>query len=423
LYAIGKFLPKRGLTLQSTDGRVRWTDRLLVVAAMLLPWQVEPKLKDAFEACWHVVTGMYPTRRRVGYTYEGFSKALVKHSSRLLSVVAPVLRKAVQKIAGKHWKIEGWLVMGVDGSRINCPRTAANEAAFGCAGKVRTGPQQFITTLLHVGTGLIWNYRRGGGKEAERNHLRQMIPTLPPKALLLADAGFTGYDLLQGLVSNGTSFIIRAGNNVRLLKKLDFRVREHDNIVYLWPKIHRGYEPLMLRLAVVHDGRKPVYLLTNVLDTSLLSDAQIGAMYRRRWGLEVFYRSFKRIMEKHMLRSASPKQAEVELDWALVGLWLLGLMSVERMIRSGKSPSCWSVATSLRIVRRVMAGRGGRRAARDLRALATATKDSYCRRSSKTARNWPHKKKDKPPKPPIIRMATREERQAAQRFKAENTAA
>lgn len=423
LHAIGKFLPQRGLALQSGDRRVRWTDRLLVVAALLLPWQVEPKLKDAFEACWHVVTGMYPTRRRVGYTYEGFAKALGKHSDRLLSVVMPALRTAVQATAGRYWRIEGWLVMGVDGSRINCPRTAANEAAFGCAGKARTTPQQFVTTVLHVGTGLIWDWRRGGGKEAERNHLRQMLGTLPAKALLLADAGFTGFDLLWALQSNGTSFILRAGANVRLLKKLGFEVREHDGIVYLWPATHRGHEPLVLRLVVVHDGRKAVYLLTNVLERSLLSDRQVAAMYRRRWGLEVFYRSFKQTMQRHTLRSTSPGQARVELDWALVGLWMLGLLTIECMTHSRVSPSCWSVAESLRVVRRVMAGRGGPRAARDLRALATATKDSYCRRSAKRARNWPHKKKDEPPKPPTIRTANRKEKQAAQRLKAKQTVA
>jgi len=423
LHAIGKFLPQRGLALRSDDQRVRWTDRLLVVAALLLPWQVEPKLKDAFEACWQVVTGMYPTRRRAGYTYEGFSKALVKRSERLLSVVVPALRRAVKAIAGRYWTIEGWLVMGVDGTRITCPRTAANEAAFGCAGKSKTAPQQFVTTVLHVGTGLIWDWRRGGGKEAERNHLRQMIATLPAKALLLADAGFTGYDLLAALQSNGTSFIIRAGGNVRLLKKLGFRVHEHDDIVHLWPQAYRGYEPLALRLVVVHDGRKPVYLLTNVLETSSLSDKQIAAMYRRRWGLEVFYRSFKRTMEKHTLRSSSPGQAQVELDWSLAGLWMLGLLAVERMIRSRVSPSRWSVAQSLRVIRRVMAGRGGRRAAKDLRALATATTDLYRRRSAKTVRDWPRKKNDKPPNPPKIRTASRAERQAAQRLRMKKDAA
>lgn len=423
LHAIGKFLPHRGLPLQSDDQRVRWTDRLLVVAAMLMSWQAAGTLKDAFEASWHVVVGMYPTRRRAGHTYEGFIQALQKRSERLVRIVAQSLRDAVRSVAKQYWMMGDWIVMSVDGSRTECPRTAANEAAFGCAGRKKTGPQQLITTVLHVGTGLIWDWRRGAGTEAERNHLRQMIATLPPKALLLADAGFTGYALLQDVIAGGRSFIIRVGANVQLLKKLDFAVQEHDGIVYLWPLKHRGGAPLILRLVLVHDGRKGVYLLTNVLEESALSDRQVAAMYRCRWGVEVFFRSLKRTMEKHKLHSGSPDKARVELDWALAGLWMLGLLTVDRMIRRGVSPARWSVAQSLRVVRQVMSGRASRQAAKNLRALAGATKDTYRRRGSKSARNWPHKKTERPPRPPNIRMATPREKQAAQRFREKKNAA
>ena len=133
----------------------------------------------------------------------------------------------------------------------------------------------------------------------------------------------------------------------------------------------------MLRLAVLHDGRKPVYLLTNVLEESSLSDAQVGRLYRRRWGLELFYRSLKRTLEKHTLHSATPARAQVELDWAVVGLWMLGMLSVQRMIRRRIDPQRWSVAESLRALWRVMSGRGGRMASRNLVLLSQAVKDNY----------------------------------------------
>jgi hypothetical protein len=417
LPAIGKFLPHRGLPLQSGDDRVRWTDRLLVVTALLMAWQTASGLGDRFELCWEVVTGMYPSRRRGGGTYEGFIKALRQHSGRLLEVVAGALRKAVREVAGRDWKMDGWVVMGVDGSRINCPRTVANEQAFGCAGVDKSPPQQFVTTVLHVGSGLIWDWRRGGGKEAERNHLRAMIATLPPSALLLADAGFTGYGLLKEVIASGRSFVIRAGANVRLLTRLGYTVREYDGIVYLWPQDKRGHEPLILRLTVVNEGRRSVYLLTSVLEESALSEAQVAAMYGRRWGLEVFYRSLKQTMEKRTMLSLSPAHASVELDWAIAGLWMLGLVTVERMARCRISPTCWSVAASLRVVRRVMGARGSRKAARDLWALTRAVKDTYRRHGSKMARDWPIQKKLAPPKPPKIRRATREERRQAQQFR------
>ena len=310
LRAIGSFLPHRGLPLQATDQRTRWTDRLLVVAAILMAWQSAPTLKDGFEACWHVLAGMYPSRRRSGHTYKGFIKALEQHSQRLLAVVSAALREAVSKTAHVHWEIEGWVVMGVDGSKVECPRTVADEEAFGWAGKDHSRPQQSLTTVLHVGTGIVWDWRRGMGRDAERRHLREMISTLPARALLLADAGFTGFELLRELMEGGRSFIIRAGSNVRLLRRLGFCLREHEGIVYLWPKDHREHKPLVLRLVTVQDGRRPVHLMTSVLEDSALSDGQVAAMYRCRWGIEVFYRSLKRTMEKHKLASNSPLHAE-----------------------------------------------------------------------------------------------------------------
>ena len=95
LHAITKFLPHVGLPLLSAKAGRRWTDRLLVTMAILMAWQSATSLKDAFEACWHVLTGMYPTRRRVGHTHEGFSKALLRHSPRLLEIVTRHLRQAL----------------------------------------------------------------------------------------------------------------------------------------------------------------------------------------------------------------------------------------------------------------------------------------------------------------------------------------
>lgn len=418
LSAIGKFLPHRGLTLEASDDRRRWTDRLLVVTAALMAWQAASSLKDRFDACWQVVANMYPSRRRSGHTYEGFIRGLKSRSDVLLKVVAAALRNAVRKLAGDCWKMEDWIVMGVDGSRINCPRTGANQDAFGCAGRDKTGPQQWVTTVLHVGSGLIWDWRRGTGKAAERNHLREMIDTLPAGALLLADAGFTGYELLKELIARRQSFVIRAGAHVPLLTKLGYAVKEHQGIVYLWPQAKRGQEPLILRLVVVDDGRYGVYLLTNVMEESRLSDRQVAQMYRRRWGIEVFYRSLKQTLQKRKMLSTSPDNAAVELDWAIVGLWMLGLLTIERLGGRQVSPACWSVAKSLRVVRRVMSCRGSRADARNLRALSCATKDTYRRRGSKTARDWPAKKKQSPPKPPVIRVANCKEKQQAQQFKA-----
>jgi hypothetical protein len=132
------------------------------------------------------------------------------------------------------------VLLAVDGSRVECPRTAANERAFGCGGRKKTTPQQWVTTIFHVATGLLWDWRRGRADAAERTDLRQMLGGLPERTLLLADAGFTGFDLLRKILSAGHDFIVRVGSNVRVLRKLGYSLPEHDRIVSVagqqaWP--------------------------------------------------------------------------------------------------------------------------------------------------------------------------------------------
>lgn len=409
LEVIGRCLPHRGLPLQVDNGRICWTPRMLVVCATVMAWVGGKTLQDRFEKARNAVVGMYNSRKRPGRTYEGFIVALAEQSVALLAVVCEALQKAVRKVAGSAWTVEGWLLFGADGSRIECPMTAANEKGFGCGGKKKTAPQQYLVTLFHAGTGLTWGWRRGGARASERGLLGEMLGLLPVGATLLADAGFTGYGLLREWLDRQIDFLIRVGSNVHLLKGLGYQVREQDDgIVWLWPQGQqkRGLQPLVLRLIVLHDGQKAVYLLTNVLDSQRLSDAQASRFYRLRWGVELLYRALKQTLEHRKMLSDSPGHAAVELDWAMVGLWVLGLMSLEAMQRDGHRLNAWSVVGSLRVVRQAMdKGHRSHRQGGLVESLSECVKDEYRRTSCKKARHAKNKKTQRPAGAPKIRMA------------------
>jgi hypothetical protein len=105
---------------------------------------------------------------------------------------------------GDAWRVMGWLVLAVDGSRFECPRTRENEEGLECAGREKTSPQIFQTTLQHVGTGLLWDMRLGPGTDSERRHLDQMLPGLPTQSLLTADAGSSVTIWVSGCVGTIT---------------------------------------------------------------------------------------------------------------------------------------------------------------------------------------------------------------------------
>jgi hypothetical protein len=399
---------------------------MVAFAAVLMAWGSAGVLCDRFTAAWETVTEMFPGRRRAGRSYQGFVQALSRLGEGLLEAVRVHLRQRLREIAGRHWRREGFVAFAADGSRVDCPRTAANEEALGCGGRKGTGPQFWLTTLWHMGTGLPWSWRIGPSTDAERTHLRGMLGCLPAAALLVADAGFTGYELLGEILRGGRSFLVRVGSNVHLLKELGYARVETDGTVYLWPaKVRRqDFPPLVLRLLVLERKGKKIYLLTN-LAAERLSGRQAGVLYEMRWGVEVFYRSLKATLERRKMLSRAPRQARMELGWTVVGLQLLGLLSVEQIIGSGRDPLSWSAASSLRVVRLAMRDRRPRGRCRGGLAgcLGRAVKDGYRRRGGKAARAWPAKKTESPAGAPKLRKATPTEIRKAQKLSPQTKAA
>jgi len=377
-------------------------------------------LKDKFSNARQCLVEMFPNRRRPGKTYQGLVKAIRAIPESLTKKIIKHLQKKLQASAGDSWKVHGWVAFAVDGSRVEAPRTRANQQAFGCAGNDKTGPQIALTTVYHMGTSLPWQWHAGAGPESERTHLRKMLSDLPADSLLVTDAGFPGFDLFREIMSNNLSFLVRAGSGFRLLKDLGLDCQQDDDIVWLWPSNKRKQPPLKLRLIQLKANNKDshdVYLLTNVFDQELLSDQVAGKFYQMRWGVEVFYRSFKQTLEKRKLLSRSPSLAMAELHWSLVAMLLLGLMGVDSLVKKDIPPKTLSIAECLRIVRNAMTTNRKVRFKGDIRVkLKHAVKDNYIRNSDKKARDWPSKKTDSPPKPPVIRDAKPKEKARAKRI-------
>lgn len=357
------------------------------------------------------------THWTLGTSYSGFTEALERATPRLAQALKRRFQRAMLRIAGPFLRRGRWLAFAADGTRIEAPHTAANERDLGCAGKDKTAPQVFLTTLWHMGTGLPWDDRVGPGTAGERTHLKPMVADLPDHALVVADAGFVGYGLCWRFLRHGKHFLLRVGGNITLLKGLGYHHEGRDGLVYLWPQKHRRCRPLVLRLIVLDRGKQTVYLLTDVLDPERLTDEEAAFLYAMRWGEEVFYRSYKQTMQRRKLLSRRAAACLAEAQWTLLGLWLLGLMTVSRLIGEGIDPLEMSVAAARDAVRQALRDRQPRRGPRSLNGLLrAAVKDTYDRHTSKTARNYPRKKRETPPKPPKIKPATEAEIKRARKL-------
>lgn len=408
-----------------------WTPRLLAAGALLWAWSDEGNLGERFFAARRLVEHIYPGEPEKGplaTSYQAFVKLLNRWTAVLVALLMVAYRKRVQESLSGSWTVAGFVVFGADGSRVELPRTKSHEAAYSPSpersGKKRQNrkkqpqqaahakkanvPQMWITTMLHIGSGLPWDWRTGPSDSSERAHTLEMMGSLPPNSMLTADAGFIGYDFADSYLKAGHHVLLRVGANVRLLKNLGY-VEESEGLVYLWPEkaAKKSQPPLVFRLIVAQGPRHPIYLLTSVLDPQELSDAQVFEIYKKRWGIELFYRHLKQTFQRRKLRSTSAANAALELDWSLIGLWAMGLFACVEMARAKIPLRRLSVAGVLRTFRRFM--RDYLHPADPKRPLCQqlreALVDEYVRKN-KQSRDYPRKKKHTRTGPPNIVNAT-----------------
>ncbi|HEX9597644.1 MAG TPA: IS4 family transposase [Anaerolineales bacterium] len=413
-----------------------WKPRMLAAAALLWATSELSTLHERFTQARKIITKVFRWQLAPGVSYQGFMKMLAQWQDELLAAVVPHLRAQRQDVHQAQWETAGYAVFAGDGSRVALARSASLEATFApqrrrtraahrrkSAGarrvpkkqaaaarqKKATSPQLWLTLLWHVGSGLPWAWRTGPSGSSERDQLLAMVSELPAHALLAADAGFVGYAFWQALLTAGHHCVIRVGANVRLVRQLGW-TREHAQVVYLWPEqaARKRQPPLVLRLVVVHDGKQPVYLVTD-LAKSRLSDRQVATIYAARWGVEVFFRTFKQTFGCRKLRSRSAPNAQLELEWSLIGLWCVCLLGTRELSESGQDPARLSPAAAIHAFQRTLREYRVRpeTPAETLWAqLRRARLDDYQRRSAKTSRAYPRKKQRTPIGIPQITRAT-----------------
>jgi hypothetical protein len=434
-----------------------WKPRMLATAAILWAASCRATLGERFDHARKITGKIFCKQSAPGKTYEGFLKVLRRRHGELLQVVCGGLRARMKQELAGQFQVAGFPVFAADGSRVETPRTKSNQQAFSPRRKQKKSKpsrthkaakrnaraakrrkqqsatsikkkadmtQMWLTMLWNVGTGLPWAWRSGAADSSERHHLREMLGEMPENSLITADAGFMGYEFWQAILDANHNFVIRVGANVKLLKNLGY-AREYDHTVYLWPDqaAKKKMSPLVLRLVVIHNGKHPVYLVTNLLSKQVLSDKQAIEIYRYRWGIELFFRTFKQTFGRTKLRSRSSENAELELDWSLVGLWAICLLGQCKLAQTGQSPTQLSAASAIKAVQTTMRDYRVRPESTDQMLssmLASSLLDGYERNSSKTSRDYPRKKQRERVAQPKTVQATKAQIAIATEVKAIN---
>jgi hypothetical protein len=240
-----------------------------------------------------------------------------------------------------RWR--GLAIYGVDGTTVRVPDSPENRAAFGGqpagAGRGDSAyPLVRIVTLMALRSHLLLAARFGPYQVGEREHARDLWPSVPDDSLVIVDRNFMFAKDLVPLQSGGSRryWLTRARKRCtwRTIKRIG---RGDAHIEVMVARQARKKDPAlperwpMRAIRYRRRGYREQTLLTSLLDPVKYPAAEIIELYHERWELELGYDEVKTEMleREESIRSRSPAGVAQEL-WGLALAYNLVRLEMER---------------------------------------------------------------------------------------------
>jgi hypothetical protein len=397
----------------------RWDLQPLVVVMIAMTWAAGDSQPEKFAKARGFYVACYRTRKRPGKTLPGFQKALGRVPMRQFRALAAGVRQEIHARLGAGRLVDGFEPMGCDGSRVECPRAAELEARLGRAGKDDAAPTLWVTAFVHLPTGLLWSWQLGPGTAAEQVHLRRLLGTLSPEALIVCDAAYMGFDLVKAVLGSRRSFLFRMSSKVHLYTVEEATLTDWtEGPVLYWPGYaqREGSAPIpcrLIRIPATGKARHDVWLLTDVLDPARLSVATAAKFYRWRWRNEGVFRIYKRTVNKMKLSGRTVRLVHREAELSLLSTQIL-LAHADLALRPATASATAGAVISPRKVligiRRELEATAQRRGQSYRQRLEGCRADDRKQTTPKATRDWPRRKPHKPPKPPVLHTLNEEQK-------------
>jgi hypothetical protein len=264
-----------------------------------------------------------------------------------------------------------WRVMSLDGTCVDVADTAANDKAFGRPGSGRgegkgAFPQVRLVGLAECGTHALVAVAMDSIRRAEQRLAPEIVGSLRPGMLCLADRGFYSFALWDAARRTGTELVWRTKSNHRLA--VDARLADGSYLSKLYQVVNnkRRGEGIPVRVIeyTLNDASRTegrYRLLTTILDPAVGPADELAALYAQRWEFETALDELKTHQRgpRVVLRSKKPEGVRQELYGYLCVhyaiRWLMHTVAVDRDI----GPNRLSFTRTLRVARRTAASHPG----------------------------------------------------------------
>lgn len=163
--------------------------------------------------------------------------------------------------------------------------------------------------------------------ESRQHHVPMLDRIVPePGAIYLMDRGYLDFERLYRLHCEGAFFLMRTKKNLRVCRRYSHRVTDRsrigcDQTVVLARAVARNRDPAPLRRMRIRDPDRgqSIILLTNHFALPALT---IGALYRYRWQIEIFFKWVKQHLRIKAFYGTSPNAVKTQV-WIAVAVYVL----------------------------------------------------------------------------------------------------
>ena len=257
----------------------------------------------------------------------------------------------------------GWRLVSLDGSTLDVADTPANEKAFARPAASRgtsAFPQIRFVSLVENGTHVLFGTRMADYRTGETTLAKEVVASLQPGMLCLADRQFFGFDLWASADQTGADLLWRIKKNLRL--PCEQRLPDGSYLSHIHPsRKHPRRKTDGLPVRVVEyclDGvedAEPLYrLITTILDPEKAPAEQLAALYHERWEIESALDELKTHLRgaRIVLRSKTPDLVRQEFYGFLMAHFAIRGLMHEAAVKAGEDPDRLSFIHAVRVVRR-----------------------------------------------------------------------
>ncbi|MBA2650277.1 MAG: IS4 family transposase [Legionella sp.] len=215
----------------------------------------------------------------------------------------------------------GHRVFGVDGSKINVPHELLN-AGYKAPNKQQYYPQGLMSTLYHLGSGLIYDGLLSAEK-GERHCLLAHMERLSMGDVLVLDRGYFSYLILIKAIEKGLHLICRMqSGTVNKRVQAFWDSDKQDEVITYKPSVAVTYEskkqgyfiepnPIELRL-IKYKIENETYVCCTMLVGEQYPLSEFPSVYHGRWGIEELYKISKEFIDVEDFHSKSERGVKQE---------------------------------------------------------------------------------------------------------------